>query len=364
MLTSPQKHLRLRFVKKKIVVMEFKRNSVIALYLAGKPQAAIVRALNHLKVIPSFVSRTIARYNNTGSIAKRYNGGPKKTATSSEMIRKVKARIQRNPRRSGRKMARELGISTERMQHILNNELGLKPLKFQKAHDLTPQQKKVRVERARELLRLHEGGQLPNIVFSDEIAFPIEQHVNKQNDRVYLAARSHENLHLRLATRKQSPPFVMVWAAVTSDGRFPLVFLDRGVKVNAQIYRELVLEGALKPWARKHFGRKRWTFQQDSAPSHKARVSQDWLKNNVPSFISSSQWPANSPDANPLDFSVWGILKAKVGTKKYQSIDALKAALRREWDRIPQGHIRAACDAFIRRLRAIIRAKGEQIEIE
>ena len=42
--------------------MEFKRGSVIALYLAGKPQVAIVRAFPHLNVNKSYVSRTIACY--------------------------------------------------------------------------------------------------------------------------------------------------------------------------------------------------------------------------------------------------------------------------------------------------------------
>lgn len=342
--------------------MEFKRNSVIALHLAGKPQVAIVRALQHLNVNKSFVSRTIARYRDTGSIAKRHGGGRKKTATSSEMVRKVKKRIERNPRRSGRQMARELHISVERMQHILKNELKVKPYKFQKMQDLTDAQKKVRLDRAKELLRLADSGQLPNIVFSDEKNFLIEQFVNKQNDRVYLTKRSYENLDIRMATRSQAPPFVMVWAAVTADGRSPLMFLDRGIKMNANVYRTSILEGALRPWATRHFGGREWTFQQDSAPSHKARVNQDWLRENVPHFISSQQWPPRSPDANPLDFSVWAILQAKVNIKKYHSVDALKTALRREWNKIPQAYIRAACNAFFDRLRAIVRAKGSHIE--
>ena len=65
-------------VKQKISEMEFKRNSVIALYLSGKSQPAIVRELSHLKVNKMFVYRTIKRYNDTGSIAKRYGGGPKR----------------------------------------------------------------------------------------------------------------------------------------------------------------------------------------------------------------------------------------------------------------------------------------------
>ena len=57
------------------------------------------------------------------------------------MIRKVKAIFDRYPRRSARKIARELNISRERVQHILKNELGLKPLKFQKVQQLTGGQK-------------------------------------------------------------------------------------------------------------------------------------------------------------------------------------------------------------------------------
>lgn len=100
----------------------------------------------------------------------------------------------------------------------------------------------------------------------------------------------------------------MVWAAVTADGRSLLVFFD---EVNTTNYREMVLEVALKPWTREHFGSRRWTFQQDSAPSHKARVNQDWLRKNVPHFISAQQWLSNSPDANPMDFSIWAILEAR-----------------------------------------------------
>ena len=56
------------------------------------------------------------------------------------------------------------------------------------------------------------------------------------------------------------------------------------------------------------------------------------------------------------------ILESKIDTKKYQSVDHLKKALRRQWDKIPQSHFRSACDGFIDHLKAIIRAKGGQFE--
>ena len=113
--------------------MEFKHDSVIAFYLAGKPQMAFVRALQHLNVNKSFISCTIARYHDTDYVASRPKSGQKQTVTTTEMVRKVKARFDRNSCHSGRKIARELNIILrERLQHILKNELELKPLEFQK----------------------------------------------------------------------------------------------------------------------------------------------------------------------------------------------------------------------------------------
>ena len=42
-------------------MLEFKRDCVIALYLAGKSQLTIVRASQYLNMNKSFISRTIAR---------------------------------------------------------------------------------------------------------------------------------------------------------------------------------------------------------------------------------------------------------------------------------------------------------------
>lgn len=342
--------------------MEDKYNSVIGLHLAGNTPAQIFHKLCGQGVSRLLVYRTINRYNGTGSCAKRHGGGHKKSATAPEMVLRVKKRIQRNPRQSANRLAKELKISDRSVRRILKNELKVKPYKIQKAHDLSSSQKRVRLDRSKQLLRMAADGELPSIVFSDEKIFTIEQFVNSQNDRVYLTERSCDNLSLRLATRKQHPPQVMVWAAVTADGRSPIVFIEPGAKVNAAFYREKVLEGALKPWAAKHFGGKPWTFQQDSAPSHKARINQEWLQNNVPNFISATQWLSNSPDANPMDFSVWSMLEQKVRAVKHSSLESLKAAIVREWAKIPQCYLRSACDSFYNRLRAIVKAKGGHIE--
>jgi len=46
-------------------------------------------------------------------------------------------------------------------------------------------------------------------------------------------------------------------------------------------------------------------FQQDGAPSHAAKSTQQWLAAHCPDFINKDAWPPNSPDLNPLDYRVW-----------------------------------------------------------
>ena len=58
--------------------MEFKRDGVITLYLAGKPQVAVVRRFQHLNVNKSFVFPIITRYRDTNNVALRPKSGRKK----------------------------------------------------------------------------------------------------------------------------------------------------------------------------------------------------------------------------------------------------------------------------------------------
>lgn len=342
--------------------MEATRHAIVALHLAQKSTKQIVNDLRHLKVTRLLVYRTIKRYRETGSVHVRHGGGHLRTATSPANVKMIASRMRRNPRRSARQMARETGISKSSVQRILRDHLRVKAYKLQRVQELTATQKKVRLERCKALKTRYARMEIPNLVFSDEKIFTVQQVVNRQNHRVYLRDRSGDHAaHLQVG-RSQAPASVMVWAAVTADGRAPLVFLPEGVKVNASVYRERVLEASLKPWTRKHFRGETCTFQQDSAPSHKARETQQWLRENVPRFIAASDWPPYSPDLNPLDFCVWGYLESKVCTKRYPTIHALKTALLREWERLPQDIVRAACSAFPRRLGAVIKAKGGHIE--
>lgn len=69
----------------------------------------------------------------------------------------------------------------------------------------------------------------------------------------------------------------MVWGCMSSKG----VGLLNKVQghVNAVKYRE-ILQGGMLPSAAATFDAEEWTFQQDNAPSHKAKSVATWFERN------------------------------------------------------------------------------------
>ena len=69
-------------------------------------------------------------------------------------------------------------------------------------------------------------------------------------------------------------------------------------------------------------------FQQDGAPAHYSLQVPNWLDTQFPGHWIGRrvpvEWPPRSPDLTPLDYYLWGHLKAMVYAVKIRSLDHLK----------------------------------------
>lgn len=166
----------------------------------------------------------------------------------------------------------------------------------------------------------------------------------------------------KIVTHRHFPKSVMVWAGISDSGKTPLVFVERGVKINSQVYQEQILRNVVVPWSRKHFKNRRRTFQQDWAPAHSARSTMDFCRENFPKVWEKDLWPSNSPDLNPMDFSVWGILENEISSTKHVSIDHLKKSLQRAWAKISNRTLSTIVKNFRKRLEACVAAEGGNFE--
>ena len=155
------------------------RAKIISHYLSGNTPTEILKKLKIKKVNRMMVHRTIKRYNDTKAITDRPRSGRPPAARSIRLRKAVRSRIARNPRRSMRKMAKELGVNRESLRKLVHYDLGLKSLKRKTVHHLTPALRKKRLERCRGLLRRLALGDDEKILFSDEKLFTVEEATNR-----------------------------------------------------------------------------------------------------------------------------------------------------------------------------------------
>jgi len=103
-------------------------------------------------------------------------------------------------------------------------------------------------------------------------------------------------------------------------------------------------------------------FQQDSAPAHWARKTIKRLQWETPAFISPDLWPTNSPDLNPVDHKICGVMQDRVYQKKVKAVNELRERLVEVWTGLQQNVSDDAMDQWRRRLRACVRARGGHFE--
>ena len=164
-----------------------------------------------------------------------------------------------------------------------------------------------------------------------------------------------------LRTRSTFSKSVMVLVAMSILGTTELMFIEPGVKINGTYYRDVLLNQHLLSAIRSIAG-DLFTFQQDNAPAHRAGDTVEFLSRNTPDFISPLLWLTNSPDLNPVDYEVWGVLQQRAYRSRIPDVDHLKQRLIEEWRCFDQNIIDRAVRQWRVRLRACVRANGGHFE--
>lgn len=145
---------------------------------------------------------------------------------------------------------------------------------------------------------------------------------------------------------------VMVWGGFSYFGKLKLCFIS--TKMKSETYVEMledVLIGYLEENSEQNF-----TYQQDNASIHVSKVSKDFFSQ---ASIPLLDWPARSPDLNPIE-NVWGILSRAVyaNSKQYNSVRDLKIAIHQAWLDVQMDTLRTLIDSMPNRLFYVITNKG------
>lgn len=219
------------------------------------------------------LKKLIRKIDTTGTAARCPGSGRWWTVRTVDNINDVEALVlsqDGNPQthRTQRQISRELGISQPSVNNIVKWDLRLKCLKKRKAHELTEANMQARLDRSQLLLRHYPAAMVNFIWFMDEKIFTVAAPSNNQNDRLYAAAgtRKKDITGARLLrTRLTFTKCLMVTVGISALGRTAIHFIEPGVKVNRQYYRDVVLMQGLLPDIRTFSYYH--TFQQDGTQS-------------------------------------------------------------------------------------------------
>jgi len=145
---------------------------------------------------------------------------------------------------------------------------------------------------------------------------------------------------------------VMVWGAFCKAGKSELKFLIG--RQNSEDYIS-TLQTHLQPFIQSETQ----IFQQDNASVHTSRRTKDWISEQKISII---DWPALSPDLNPIE-NVRGIMSQRVyaGGKQYDRIEDLKKAVLSAWNAIPNCMLEKLIESMRRRCIDVLKARGRYI---
>lgn len=325
------------------------KNNIISDYNKGLPQKDISKKYSICK---SVISRIIKRFHLNGTVETvHYGGRPRKTSqrTDQKIIREIK----KNPFISSTELVRELSLNvsarTIRRRAVTAGLCARKP------------SKKPFISRKNRLARLafakaHVGwnaSQWRNILFSDESKFNI-----KGSDMKNFTVRRPINTRLKpeycRGTVKHGGGSVMVWGCFSYSGIGPICQITE--KMDRFLYKN-ILENEMLPYADENMPLI-WVFQHDNDPKHTSKVVSEWLK---ASNVRVLQWPAQSPDLNPIE-NLWSIVDRQIKrdkeTNKYNIFHRLKDA----WNSISQDQIERLIDSMPRRCTAVIKNNGYAID--
>ena len=100
------------------------------------------------------------------------------------------------------------------------------------------------------------------------------------------------------------------------------VFENITSRVNSAAYIE-ILGTVFKPWINRVRNGRPYIFQQDSALSHKYQNTQEWLEDHFYGHITPNLWPPNSPDLNPMDYYVSGVVERDLNKYPHNTKDSV-----------------------------------------
>jgi transposase len=309
----------------KAQVSEQKRWQIVA-YHKLKYTYRHIASLCHVST--KCVVTTVRNYKLTGGIKdKPRPGRPKKTSPREDrqLVKMVKGSPKSSLRELNASWVDECGSPRASKTTISRRllEVGLNSYKATKCPFLMEKDYKIRLDWCRER-KNWSFDKWSNVIWSDESNFELFNRKNAPLVRRFKEDKLNPNY---ITGRVQKcGGSVGIWGCFSANGT-GCCYIYRN-RLDAEGYLN-ILEDSLIPSIDLLIDDKDFfMFQQDNAPCHKAKKVLKWFEERQ---ISLLEWPARSPDLNPIE-NIWNLIDLELGKMQITSLAELELALVKLWN--------------------------------
>ena len=295
------------------------------------------------------------------SVHDEYRSGRPKSVTTPEMISKVHEMILQNRRLKLSEIANSVSISKERIHHILSEKLHMKKLSARWVPRLlTLDQKRIRMQDSQHCLNRFQRNKvdfLQRFVTTDETWVHHYTPESKIQSKQWTEAGCSAP---KKAKAVKSAGKVMASVFWDAKGILMIDYLPRGQTITGDYYADLLhkLQECIQQ-KRPGLARKKIIFHQDNARVHtcvKAMAKINELHYEL------LPHPPYSPDLAPSDFHLFPKLKNFLGGRKFETNDAVIAAVEEYFAGLEETHFMEGITALERRWTKCVELKGDYVE--
>ncbi|UYV60729.1 IKK1 [Cordylochernes scorpioides] len=268
---------------------------------------------------------------------------------------------------SQRQLSRMCGTSLKTINNIIHKDLELDTRRKGKVHKLTPFHMKNRATNARKLYEEHLAGSRSEYTATLDEAWMYVTYCNGIRKICYIKRGNQVPDNWVHQCSETFPKGFMVVGVMTGRGVLPLIKVPSKVKVNSEFYIECVLKPVIEQLKDLYPGEMDKVFlHHDKASSHTSNKTQQFLQEMKDTlglnFIRNSDIPVKSPDASPLDFYGFGMLKQRLFNRRPKTEAGLWKAAQEEWSNVSLSKVKEVFAAWKVRCREIAKKKGKHIE--
>lgn len=332
------------------VISAFDKGRIIALHDAGHSNHQISETL---RIPRASVVRIVHRYEEFGTVETRPRSG--RPRASNEREDRYLVQFARRHRTASAPALRvhfqgtfRRVISTSTIQRRLHSA-NLRARRPLRVPTLLPRHRAARLQWAQER-RGWFLGRWRWVIFTDETRFGLVSDDRRQ--RVWREPGRQQRLNFPREVVPYEGGTVMFWGGIMFNRRTPLIRVPQ--TMTSQIYMENIITPIIYP-LRNELGAN-FVFMDDNARPHRAVRVQEALEAGQ---ITRLNWPANSPDMNPIEH-MWDFVARAIRNRinPPRTLEELAAAAVEEWNNIPQDIINRLIISMPRRVNALLISRG------